>query len=294
MYTVLTLGTGATIAGALYSDYVSGNGGVAMLASALGLLLSSLAFMERVNIDASDALYIDRRASNFVAFLHVLLIMLVLAVIMISAPLVDWFNYYIVKQSFDIGPIRIPRLYLSLVMPVVTSVALILFTSYGDLKNSVKRLELARVSGENWKIIWQQKEETVSKLASNVSLKIFIFLVTISFAVISTTQIGRYTEQGMLVLLPFIITWLGVFLVNAIAAASHSTVKDALKSWLIEKTKQCVKCKATNLFESQFCTACGSPLSEQTIIVEETVECNRCKERSPAGSKYCRSCGVTF
>jgi hypothetical protein len=294
MYRAITIGTLACIAGSLYATYTLGDGGIALLGSALGLLLSSLAFMERVNIDASDSIYIDKRPMNFLAVVHVALIIVVLAIFILAAPLVDWFNYYVVKQSFTVGPISIPRLYLSLVTPVVTSVALILYTSYHDLKNVLKRLELARVSGESWKVIWQQKEETVSKLASNVSLKIFIFLVTVSFAVISTTQIGRYAEQGMLVLLPFVIGWLGVFLIGTIAATGKSTVKEALNSWIIEKTKPCPQCKATNLFESQHCTSCGATFAGTTTIIEKTIECKQCKERSPEGSKHCRGCGLKF
>ncbi len=292
MYRTMTIGTLACIAGSLYATYALGDGGIALLGSALGLLLSALAFMERVNIDASDSIYIDKRPMNFLALVHVALIIVVLVVFMLAAPLVEWFNYYVVKQSFTIGPISIPRLYLSLVTPVVTSVALILYTSYHDLKNVLKRLELARVSGESWKVIWQQKEETVSKLASNVALKKFIFLVTVSFAVISTTQIGRYAEQGMLVLLPFVIGWLGVFLIGTITATGKSTVKEALKWWIIEKTKPCPQCKATNLFESQHCTSCGATFAGTTTIIEKTIDCKQCKELSPEGSVHCRGCGL--
>ncbi|MEX2682219.1 MAG: hypothetical protein Q6373_011500 [Candidatus Sigynarchaeota archaeon] len=294
MYNVMTIGTLACILAGILATYVLGNGGLALVVSAVGLLLASLAFMERVNIDASDSIYIDKRPKNLLAGVHVALIIVVLVVFILAAPLVEWFNYYVVKQTFTIGPISIPRLYLSLVTPVITSVALILFTSYHDLKNVLKRLELARVSGESWKVIWQQKEETVSKLASNVALKIFIFLVTVSFAVISTTQIGRYAEQGMLILLPFVIGWLGVFLLGTAIVSSKSTVKDALRSWIIEKTKTCPQCKATNLFESQHCTACGATFAGTTSIIERTIECKQCKERSPEGSVYCRGCGLKF
>nr|MDO8112364.1 hypothetical protein [Candidatus Sigynarchaeota archaeon] len=293
MYNFMTVGTIATIAGGALASLVFKSGGIGMLVSALGLMLSSLAFMERVNVDTSDAIYIDKKPRGFMAFMHLLLIILVLVVFMMSAPLVAWFNELVVQQIFAIGPVKIPRLYLSLVTPVITSVALIWISSYNELKKSLNRIELMRVAGENWKVIWQAKEETVSRLASNAALKIFIFLVTIVFAVITTTQIGQYAEQGVLIIVPFIITWLAVFLVGAITMPV-SSVKDALKSWIIEKSKPCTKCNAPNLFESKNCTSCGASLAGETSIVEKTVECKACKERSPDGSKFCRGCGVTL
>lgn len=294
MYGVMTLGTLVIIAGGGFATFILHSGGIGMLLSALGLLLSALALMERVNIDASDAIYLERKRTSFFAFIHVILIISVLAVFMMSAPLVEWFNYYVIKQSYTFGPIVIPRLYISLVTPVITSIALIWISSYSELKNALNRIKKMQGGKADFKVIWRQKEEIVSKLASNVSFKVFIFLVTIALAVITTTQLIHYAEQGIILLVPFIITWLVVFLINSFTLPGKDMIKDALDKWIIERSKSCSKCGATNLLNSVYCTACGEEFSGKTTIVEKTVECKKCMEQSPEGSKYCRGCGVSI
>jgi hypothetical protein len=294
MYFVMTLGTLLIIAGGSLAAVVLKNGGTGMILSAIGILLSSLALMERVNIDASDAIYLERKRTSFFAFIHVLLIIAVLFVFMISAPLIEWFNYYVIKQSYTIGSIMIPRLYISLVTPVVTSIALIWISSYSELKNATRRIKKMQSAKTDFKVIWRQKEEIVSKLASNVSFKLFIFLMTIAFAVISTTQLAYYAEQGMILLVPFIITWLVVFLVNSVTLPGKDMIKDALDKWIIERSKKCPKCKEINLLNSVHCTACGQIFAGETMIVENTIECNKCNEKSPEKSKFCRGCGATL
>lgn len=291
MYNVMTIGTIIMIAGGLYAAVVLKNGGIGMLASALGLLLSSLALMERVSVDASDAIYLEKKRTAFFTFVHLILIVAMLLIFMISAPLVAWFNYYVIQQPYTIGPVSIPRLYISLVTPVVTSIALIMFTSYSDLKNQLIKIGKLQQSGSSWKVIWQQKEEAVSRLESNVAFKVFIFLVTIAFAVISTTQLGRYAEQGMLILAPFVIVWLVVFLIGSARMPGKDIIKEALDKWIIERTKDCPSCGATNLFENVHCTKCSHVLAGESMVVAQTVECSACQERSPAGSLYCRGCG---
>ena len=292
MYDMMSFGTFLTIGGGLLAALVLRNGGVGMLISALGLLLSSLALVERVDIDASDANYLEKERTAFLTFLHLILIIVVLVIFMISAPLVSWFNYYVIQQPYTIGPVTIPRLYISLVTPVITSMALIVITSYSDLKNVLIKIGKMQAKGSSWKAIWQQKEDAVARLATDVAFKVFIFLVTIAFAVISTTQLGRYAEQGMLILVPFIITWLAIFLISSIKLPGKDMVKEALDKWLIEPSKECPNCGESNLFESMHCTACGQSFAGESRIVEETVECSKCKEKSPAASKYCRGCGV--
>ncbi len=291
MYYVMTLGTLLIIAGGTYAAVILRSGGTGMLLSALGLLLSALALMERVNIDASEAIYLEKKRTSFFAFIHVLLIIVVLVVFMISAPLVEWFNYYVIQQSYTIGPVLIPRLYISLVTPVVTSIALIWISSYSELSGALARIKKMQIGRTDFKVVWRQKEEIVSKLASNVAFKVFIFLMTIAFAVISTTQLARYAEQGIILLVPFLITWLVVFLINSATLPGKDMIKDALDKWIIERSKKCSKCGETNLLNSVHCTACGQIFAGETTIVEKTVECTKCKEKSPEKSKFCRGCG---
>ncbi len=294
MYNVTLVGTLGTIAGGAIAALAFHSGGTGMLVSALGMFLSTFCLMERVIIDASNAIYIDKKYHFLTAIFHVILVGAVLAIFMISAPLVGWFNYYIFKDTFSIGSVTIPRLWLSLITPMITSVLLILITGYLDLKNSLKRFETMRQKRENWKLIWQQKEEVVSKLNTNMALKMIVFLITIAFAVISTTQIGQFALAGMLVLLPFVLSWLVVVLISMFLSPVKPTVKDALKSWLIEKTKKCQTCGTINLFESIYCTQCKAAFAGETSIIEQTKECAQCKERSPEPAMYCRTCGTEF
>ncbi|MEX2682383.1 MAG: sialidase family protein [Candidatus Sigynarchaeota archaeon] len=224
MYNAMMAGTLATIGGGLFATFVLNSGGSAMLIAGFGLLLSSLALKERVSLDAADAIFAGRRASFLPIILNTGLIIAVLAVFMVAGPRVDWFNYYIVLESFTLGGISIPKLWLSLITPVITSVLLIVVSSYRDLKNSLKRFDAMQAAGESWRVIWQAKEETISKLNSNVTLKMFVFLVTIVFALVSTTQIGQYAEEGMLFLVPFIIAWLAVSVIAMFAIPSKQYV----------------------------------------------------------------------
>lgn len=230
MYNVMMAGTAATIGGGLLATFVLGSGGSAMLIAGFGMLLSALALMERVSIDSADAIYAGRKVPFLPILLNTGLIVAVLAVFMVAGPRVDWFNYYIVRESFTFGGVSIPKLWLSLITPMVTSVLFIIMSSYRDLKNSLLRFAAMEEAGDSWRVIWQAKEEAVSKLTSNVALKMLIFLVTIIFALVSTTQIGQYAEVGMLFLLPFVIAWLAVGVVAMLAIPSRQSLEYAKRA----------------------------------------------------------------
>jgi len=155
----------------------------------------------------------------------------------------------------------------------------------------MKRFALLEQTNENWKIIWQNKEETVSKLNSNVGMKTLIFIATVSFTVISTTKLSRYTEVGMILLVPFLIVVLLAAVMDMAFSSQVPTAKEALKNWIVEPTKPCPNCGGTNLFTNMHCTHCNVAFAGNTTIVEKTIECPKCKNLSPVDAKFCRACG---
>ncbi|MCP4760558.1 MAG: zinc ribbon domain-containing protein, partial [archaeon] len=292
IYRLSNLGTLTSLLVSIFLSNVLDEGAIAMLVAAAGLMFSSFGLMERIMLDVSKSLYTEKKYSYFPAIFHTILIASLMITFMYSGTLVPWFNYYVLQETFTAGTIAVPRLYLSLLMPFFSSVVLIIYTSYKELKREMKKFELMKLTGENWKVIWQQKEEKVSKINSNVNMKMLIFIATIAFALISTTQIGRYAEIGMILLIPFIFIWFTAIVINSFFSSEKKSIEEALNNWIIEKVKICPKCETENLFDNRFCIHCQNSFEGKMQIIEDTIKCHRCKNRSPRNSIYCRSCGI--
>jgi ribosomal protein L40E len=213
---------------------------------------------------------------------------------MLAGTLVEWFNYYVIKDTFSVMGINIPRLWISLFSVFLTSVVILIITSYNELKNQMKRFETLSLSGTNWKTIWQQKEESAAKMNTNVGIKTLIFLATVAFSVISTTQLAQYTEVGLLVIVPFIVILLLAFIIELFVGSKKQTLKQALSSWLIEPTKTCEKCGTENLFDGVYCIKCKESFAHGIRVLDKTVECTNCQGLSPVQSQFCRFCGNPF
>jgi hypothetical protein len=245
-------------------------------------------------IDITKGVYNGKQFHYTATALHTLLVASMIMAFMYAGTKVEWFNYYVIRETFDIGSLKIPRLWLSLFSVFITSIVLLIVTSYRELKNMMKKFDILQQTNENWKVIWQTKEETVTKLNTNVGMKTLIFIATTSFAVISTTKLSRYTEVGMILLIPFILVVLLSVVIDMAVSSQTPTAKEALKKWIVEPTKPCPACGATSLFTNLHCTHCNAPFAGNTTIVDKTVECPKCKNLSPADAKFCRACGHFF
>jgi hypothetical protein len=271
------------------------SGSIGLVSAAAGLLLSTLTLYERVMIDATDRIYNERKIHyGLVIFILILMITMII-MFMLSGELVEWFNYYVVQDQFTIGPFEIPNLWISLFTPFLTIIIIILITTYKDLNSAIQEMEALKLAKENWKRIWQQKEERIKKINSALQMKMIIFIATILISLVSATQIGRYATIGIYLFGPFLLALIIVIAFNkAIARKEINTFKEALNSWIIEKTKICPQCKTENIFDNIYCTNCKFDFAIGNQIIQETKECNACKNRSPIISEYCRFCGTQF
>ncbi|MHA1339618.1 MAG: hypothetical protein ACTSRZ_05565 [Promethearchaeota archaeon] len=289
------VGTIACIVVSLLSIAGLFSGTVGLLIGALGLLLSTLTLMEKILIDISEGIYNHKKNSKLPIIVIIGLMAVILGCFMSAGRLIDWFNYYIVQDTFTIGPFEIPNLWLSLTTPFLSIIMFITVTTYKNLDATMKEMDALLKSGQNWKDIWKTKQERISVLNSAVQLKLVIFIATIAFSIVSATKIGRYAQLGMLLLVPFILAMLAVFTINKIRIRKEEKqFQDIIDSWLIQKTKFCPNCNEENLFDNLFCTKCKYDFSKGTIIIEETKICKECNFRSPIDAVFCRYCGNEF
>jgi hypothetical protein len=266
-------------------------GSSAILVALIGVVTAAFLTVERILLDISNAVYLKQNPKYVRVSIHILLLAAFVVLFMYSGTFIAWFNYYIVKDTFNLGAYKVPRLWLSLFSVFLTSVVIVTITSYVELKNSLARFGVMELANTNWKQIWQAKEESVAKMNTNASIKIVIFLATVSFSIISTTQIGRYAEIGMIFIFPFILVSIIALLFASIGKSKDPEFGDILVSIVIERTKFCEACGEKNLFNSIFCTKCKNELGKEEMIVKNTIICPTCKGRSPEQSEFCRFCG---
>jgi hypothetical protein len=247
--------------------------------------------VEQMLIDINEGIYNEKKPKKIGIFFHVLVTAVSLIIFMLSGQLIDWFNYYVIQQTVALGPIEIPRLWVSLFSVFITSVVLVILSTYKDLNAVMKRFEILALTRTNWKVIWQQKEENVARLNTNAGIKTLVFLATVFISVITTTQLGQYAEVGIVFLAPALIILIMVVLFEMIFGKRTQSVNEVLDSWLIEKTKFCPECQTVNLFDNIYCIKCKHPFALADVVVEKTIRCPKCNNVSPEESEFCRYCG---
>ncbi|MHA1870908.1 MAG: sialidase family protein, partial [Promethearchaeota archaeon] len=128
-----------------------------LLIAALGLLLSTLTLMEKILIDINEGIYNNKISSKLPIIIIIGLMGVTLALFMSAGRLIDWFNYYIVQDTFTIGSFEIPNLWLSLTTPFLSIIMFITITTYKNLNATMKEMEALTKAGQNWKDIWTTK-----------------------------------------------------------------------------------------------------------------------------------------
>ncbi|HMF30392.1 MAG TPA: hypothetical protein VKK79_03195 [Candidatus Lokiarchaeia archaeon] len=294
MFKFGVIGTFVLLSFGLLFIFVVPNGTYAMIITFGAIVLSTYAWYELGLNDIARMMYSDEKPQYRLAILTILLSGLSIISFMAAGTLVDWFNYYVIEDTFTLGAIHIPNLWITLFSTFLSSAVILIITNYHDLNKSRADTLLEQRVATNAKVLWEHREENVSYYNKWWVISSISFIGYIAMAVLSTTDLGRYATIGLLAILPFILVMVAFFLVDIFRSAKAPSVQDALDSWLIEPTKTCPNCGTSNLFGNNYCTSCQYNFGADMVVIDDTVECEECEYMSPAGSTYCRLCGTAL
>ena len=118
---------------------------------------------------------------------------------------IDWFAFYILKDTVRVGPIIIPSIYISLMGTYVTSIIVLTFNIYLNSRRYKNRFAEMRAGGTPENVINDEKIIQLDRMSSSIRIKFFVFLAILGASLVSTASpLLQYYQLGLVVILPLI------------------------------------------------------------------------------------------
>ncbi|RKY70245.1 MAG: hypothetical protein DRQ24_09600 [Candidatus Latescibacterota bacterium] len=118
---------------------------------------------------------------------------------------IEWFAVYILQDTINLGFAIIPTLYLSLLGTYITSFVVIVINIYREAIRNRNRIIQMRAGGTPEAVLLDEKETIMERLSNSIRLKSFIFLVILGASIVTTTNLLRYYQLGVVVAIPLLI-----------------------------------------------------------------------------------------
>ena len=138
---------------------------------------------------------------------------------------IEWFAYYLLGETINLGVIELPSLYVSLLGTYTTSIIVLVANIYLNSRRWKNRFSEMRVGGTPEKVINEEKIIQLGKMSSSIRIKFFGFLVILGASLVSTTPLLQYYQLGVVVVLPLIFIVVIPYIVSKILGALGFTKK---------------------------------------------------------------------
>jgi hypothetical protein len=132
---------------------------------------------------------------------------------------IEWFAYYLLGETINLGVIELPSLYVSLLGTYITSIIVLVANIYLNSRRLKNRFREMRVGGTPEKVINEEKIIQLGKMSSSIRIKFFGFLVILGASLVSTTPLLQYYQLGVVVVLPLIFIVVIPYIVSKILGA---------------------------------------------------------------------------
>jgi hypothetical protein len=297
-FTIAYLGILATTFAIFFLGYifadVNPQGGILLLAASL--VLSIFGYMILISRDISLNIYLEKifKRNIMLEFFQIGFMLVNIIIILFKGFEIPWFRYYLIEQTYEIGTISIPKLYISVFGVFFTSLVLVMITTYLQLKKTVKNVRAQRTQGATDNVLLYIKEQNSSRLITQMGYKTIAFLVTVLIGIVSTTNLLT-VETGMallIVIIPFIIAGVSALIVNRLMERkTHKEETEEIELPFIDSKKVCNNCGKSIYLSNKYCGSCGKQVIFSENVGIYTLKCSNCQGYIYDDAEYCPTCG---
>ncbi|MFX1281524.1 MAG: zinc ribbon domain-containing protein [Promethearchaeota archaeon] len=280
--------------GYILADY-NPQGGVLLLAASL--VLSIFGYMILISRDISLNIYLEKifKRNIMLEFFQIGFMLLNIVMILFRGYEIAWFRYYLIEQTYDLGTISIPKLYISVFGVFFTSLVLVMITTYLQLRKTVKNVQEQRTQGASDNLLLYIKDQNSSRLITQMGYKTIAFLVTVLIGVVSTTNLLT-AETGMallVVIVPFIIAGFSALVIHRIMERkSQKEEVEEIELPFIDSKKVCNNCGKSIYLSNKYCGSCGNQMIFSENVGIYTSKCSNCDGYIYEEAEFCPTCGT--
>ncbi|MFX0070891.1 MAG: zinc ribbon domain-containing protein, partial [Candidatus Hermodarchaeota archaeon] len=269
---------------------------VGMLLLSASLLMAVFGYMILMSRDISINIYLERIYLRNVALeiFQIFFMFINIVALLFVGNTIDWFRYYLIESTYDIGAASIPRLYISTFAVFFTSLVLVGITTYIQLRKTVKNLQKQRSQGASSNLLLYLKDQNSSRLITRLGYKTVVFLVTVLLAVITTTNLlTEDTGRALLiVIIPFVVASCVTLLIHRYyEIKSKERKKDEIQLPFSDSKKFCGKCGKEMYLSNKYCGSCGAQQVFEDMFGTYITRCTECNALINDKAKYCTECG---
>lgn len=298
-FTIAYLGILSATLAVFFFGYVLADlnpqGGILLLAASL--VLSIFGYMILISRDISLNIYLEKifKRNILLEFFQIGFMLLNIIMILFRGYEIPWFRYYLIEQTYDIGTISIPKLYISVFGVFFTSLVLVMITTYLQLKKTVKNLREQRSQGASDNVLLYSKDQNSSRLITQMGYKTIAFLVTVLIGIVTTTNLLT-VETGMallVVVIPFIIAGFSALIVNRVMEIKKKEDEaEKIELPFIDSGKICNNCGASIYLSNKHCGSCGKKVVFTENVGIYNAKCPECDGYIYDGADFCPTCGL--
>ncbi|MFX1445747.1 MAG: zinc ribbon domain-containing protein, partial [Promethearchaeota archaeon] len=269
---------------------------VGMLLLAGSLLMAVFGYMILMSRDITINIYLEKIYLRNVALevFQIFFMFVNIVMILLEGLTIDWFRYYLIESTFNIGAASIPRLYISIFVVFFTSLVLVSITTYMQLRKTVKNLQEQRSQGASSNLLLYLKDQDSSRLITRLGYKTIVFLVSVLIGIVTTTNLltEETTFALLIVIIPFAIAgFLALIIHRFFEIKSKKEEKEEVHLPFSDSKKFCSKCGEEMYLSDKFCGSCGSKQIFEDIFGTYISRCTDCDAFINDKAKYCTECG---
>ncbi|TFG07738.1 MAG: hypothetical protein EU539_04180 [Promethearchaeota archaeon] len=269
---------------------------VGMLLLAASLLMAVFGYMVLMSRDISMNIYLERIHLKNIALeiFQIFFMFINIVAILFVGYTIDWFRYYLLETTFNLGDTAIPTLYISTFVVFFTSLVLVGITTYIQLKKTVKNLQKQRSQGSSPNLLLYLKDQNSSRLITRLGYKTIVFLATVLVAFVTTTNLlTEETAQALLiVIIPFVIASFITLLIHRYhEIRTKEKKKDEIQLPFSDAKKYCGNCGEEMYLSNRYCGTCGAQQVFEDKFGTYTSRCSECNALINDKAKYCTECG---
>jgi len=204
---------------------------------------------------------------------------------------IPWFNYYLIEETI----LEIPSLYISVIGVFFTTLVLVIIITYLQLRNSVKNIRNLRKEGASDNLLLYNKDQTSSRMITQMGYKTVVFLISVLVAVITTIPILLTPENTILLLIiagPFAVSCFLVLMIHPVFEKRAKKKKEReMQMPFIDSKKFCVKCGESMFLADKFCVSCGERQIFSQKMGTYIARCDNCEGLIYETAEFCPKCG---
>lgn len=163
------------------------------------------------------------------SFWHLILAPIIILLMFDWGMNIDWFAFYILKETMNLEVLTVPSIYISLLGTYTTSIILVALNSFLNSRQLSKRIKEMRSGGTPEKVLNEEKIEQLGKISNYIRIRFFGFLVVLGISIVSTVPLLQYYQVGILIVLPLLFIVLVPYLVSKILGILGFTKKNVEK-----------------------------------------------------------------